>query len=110
MIYNTFNLFDPEANNCITEEGLLGAAAQYGITALQGVKGEAVFKTYSKDGCIDKEGYLNMLNDPGLNGIATTVLRTYSEGLAKVAGTIGQARLRSAVAASVVSYFDLVSA
>jgi len=111
MIFNTFNLFDPTANNCITEADLLGAAAMYGITALQGVKGEAVFSKYSgKDGCIDSDDYLNMVNDPGLNGIVTTVLRTYSEGLSRVAGTIKQARLRSAVAESVVAYFDLVSA
>jgi len=111
MLYNTFDLFDPTANNCITEKDLLGAAAMYGITALSGIKGESVFEKYSgSDGCIDSDEYIGMVNDPGLNGIVTTVLRTYSEGLSKVAGTIGQARLRSAVASSVVTYFDLVSA
>lgn len=111
MIYNTFNLFDPTANNCITQKDLLGAAAMYGVTPLQGIKGEKVFKEFAdKDGCIDQDGYLNMLNAPGLDGIVTTVLRTYAEGLSKVAGTVGQARLRPAAAACVVTYLDFESA
>merc|ERR1719401_317153 len=34
MLYNTFNLFDPDENDCITLEGLQGIATQYGITAV----------------------------------------------------------------------------
>jgi len=111
MVYNTFDLFDPQANNCITPAGLQGAADQYGITAISGTKGEQIFKLYAgKDGCIDHAGYLKMVADPGLSGILTTVLRTYAQGLAAVGGTVGQARLRFEVADAVVSYLNLVSA
>jgi hypothetical protein len=110
MLYNTFNLFDPDANDCITYEGLQGIATQYGITAVSGSKGEAIFAEYSKDGCINKEQYAQMVLNPGLSGILGTILRTYAEDLAEVGGTLGQAKLRDAVADAVVDYLNLVSA
>jgi hypothetical protein len=110
MLYNTFNLFDPEANDCITYEGLQGIATQYSITAVSGSKGEAIFSEYSKDGCINKEQYAQMVLNPGLQGILGTILRTYAEDLAEVGGTLNQARLRDDVADAVVDYLNLVSA
>jgi hypothetical protein len=110
MLYNTFNLFDPDANDCITYEGLQGIATQYGITAVSGSKGEEIFEEYSKDGCINKEQYAQMVLNPGLQGILGTILRTYAEDLAEVGGSLNQARLRDDVADAVVDYLNLVSA
>jgi len=110
MLHNTFNLFDPDANDCITYESLQGIATQYGITAVSGSKGEQIFEEYSKDGCINKEQYAQMVLNPGLKGILGTILRTYAEDLAEVGGSLGQARLRDDVADAVVDYLNLVSA
>jgi hypothetical protein len=86
-------------------------ATVYHITAVSGVKGDQLFKTYSgEDGCIDKEEYARLVKSPGLNGILGTILRTYAEDLSKVGGSLSQAKLRDQVADAVVSYLQLVSA
>jgi len=109
MVWDTYHMFDPFDDGISLTE-LHNAADQYGISALQGEKAAHLMETYdtSGDGSIGINEYEQLVTDPSLPGLMTTILRNYAKKLGGIASSLGAAKMRAEVATVIVEYLTLV--
>lgn len=109
MLWDTYHIFDPYDDGIQLKE-FKQVANQYGISALQGKKSDQLLQKYdeSGDGSIQISEYAQMVFDPSVPGMMTTILRTYSKKLNAVGSTLRGSHLRAEVADSLVDYLTIV--
>eukprot|EP00425_Heterocapsa_triquetra_P003589 CAMPEP_0195054498 /NCGR_PEP_ID=MMETSP0448-20130528/3432_1 /TAXON_ID=66468 /ORGANISM="Heterocapsa triquestra, Strain CCMP 448" /LENGTH=864 /DNA_ID=CAMNT_0040084021 /DNA_START=202 /DNA_END=2796 /DNA_ORIENTATION=- len=112
MLYNTYTLFDTDKSGSLRADDIQSVADLYGISALAGNKASELFEKYDSDGKggIDEDEYSLFVHDPTIPGIMALMLRTYSQKLATIAGTVGGAKMRDEAARAVGEYLSLVCA
>lgn len=109
MLWDTYHIFDPYDDGIQLRE-FKQVANQYGISALQGKKADQLLQKYddSGDGSIQINEYENMVTDPSVPGMMTTILRTYSKKLSSVGSMLRNSHLRAEVAEALVEYLTIV--
>lgn len=111
LLYNVFAIFDSHNDGKITMKEFTDVATLYGLTAVEGLKGDALFQKYNtnKDGILTKDDFSRLVADPDVPQLRTVVLRTFAKRLAVIAGNLGAARKRDEVAHVVAKYLQLMA-
>lgn len=114
MLEQTFDIFDTDAAGVISIQNMHDVSELYGITALQGTKGETLMKQYStnKKGVVQlsRDDYAKFVFDETLPGLMTNVMRSYTKKLSVIGGRLSLSTMRAELADAVVDYVALVSA
>jgi hypothetical protein len=112
LLYETWNIFDLTHTGGVTPNDLQQVTNLYGVTALNGNKGDEMLRKYdeNKDGVLGKEEYSKFVDDPDLPEVMSYVIRVFAKRLTSIAGTLKGARKRDEVAQSLGDYLTLMAA
>jgi hypothetical protein len=112
LLYETWNIFDITHTGAVSKDDLQQVTTLYGITALNGDKGDQMIDKYdtNKNGLLEQDEYSDFVEDPSLSDVMSYVIRVFAKKLTTIAGTLKGARKRDEVAQSLGDYLTLMAA